>query len=71
MPLNPLENMPEALRRQNISAENFPLASKELQMNGNLNFGGLMMYASGGHLEKAPSPMSAFVKHGTVSIPFK
>nr|XP_048323784.1 protein ALWAYS EARLY 2-like isoform X1 [Ziziphus jujuba var. spinosa] len=64
MPLNPLENMPEALRRQNISAENFSLASKELQMNGNLNFGGSMMFASGGHLEKAPSPMNAFVKHG-------
>ena len=69
MPLNPLENMPEALRRHNIAIDKFSLTSKELQMNGNLNFGGPMMFASGGHLEKLPSPVNVVLNHGKVRIP--
>ncbi|XP_024026911.1 protein ALWAYS EARLY 2 [Morus notabilis] len=64
MPLNPLENMPETLRRQNIGGHKFPFISNEPQMNGNLNFGGPMMFASGGHPEKAQRPMNTLGKHG-------
>ncbi|XP_024039003.1 protein ALWAYS EARLY 2 isoform X5 [Citrus clementina] len=53
MPSNPLDNMPEALRRQ-ISADKFSAISKELQVNGHPNFGSPMLFASDGHLEKAP-----------------
>ncbi|KAL5566063.1 hypothetical protein UlMin_029227 [Ulmus minor] len=63
MPLNPLDNMPEALRGQNFSVERFSLASKEAQINGNLNFGGPVIFPSG-HPEKALSPMNALAKHG-------
>lgn len=69
MPLNPMENMPEALRKHNIAVDKFSLTSKDLQINGNLNFGGPVMFTSGGHAEKAPSPMNVFVKHGQVRIP--
>lgn len=65
MPLNPLDNMPEALRRQNIV---FSLASKEPNKNGNLNFGGPMMFASSGHLEKAASPMNTSIMQVKVRI---
>lgn len=71
MPLNPLENMPEALRRQNIGGHKFPFISNEPQMNGNLNFGGPVMFASGGHSEKAQSPMNTLGKHGKVGMPTK
>ncbi|PON37845.1 Protein LIN-9/Protein ALWAYS EARLY [Trema orientale] len=64
MPLNPMENMPEALRRQNITIDKFSLTSKEPQLNGNLNFGGPVMFASTGHLEKAPTSMNTLGKHG-------
>ncbi|KAL6278601.1 hypothetical protein ACE6H2_022202 [Prunus campanulata] len=57
MPLNPLDNMPEALRRQNFAFDKFSLTSKEANKNGNLNFGGP-------HLEKATSPMNTSVKQG-------
>ncbi|KAL9447321.1 hypothetical protein AB3S75_014900 [Citrus x aurantiifolia] len=53
MPSNPLDNMPEALRRQ-ISADKSSAISKELQVNGHPNFGSPMLFASDGHLEKAP-----------------
>lgn len=64
MPSNPLDNMAEALRRQNIAGHKFPFTSKEPQMNGNLNFGGPMMFASSGQLEKVQSPMNTSGKHG-------
>ncbi|KAH0994839.1 hypothetical protein GBA52_018703 [Prunus armeniaca] len=57
MPLNPLDNMPEALRRQNFAFDKFSLTSKEANKNGNLNFGGP-------HFEKATSPMNTSVKQG-------
>ncbi|KAM5561232.1 protein ALWAYS EARLY 2 [Rosa sericea] len=56
MPSNPLDNMPEALKRQNIAFEKFPLTLPHL--NGNLNFERPVMNASSGHLEKEPSPMN-------------
>lgn len=61
MPLNPLDNMPEALRRQ-ISADKFPAIPKELQVNGHSNFGASMLFASGSHLEKALISTNTFTK---------
>ncbi|KAK4595854.1 hypothetical protein RGQ29_014085 [Quercus rubra] len=66
MPLNPLDNMPEALKRQNITIDKFSLLSKEPQMNGHPNFGGSMMLASSGNLDKVTSPMNTFVQQGKV-----
>ena len=71
MPLNPLDNMPEALRRRNIAYDKFSCTSKEPNKNGNLNFGGPMMFASSGHLVKATSPMDGFIKQEKVSISTK
>lgn len=45
MPLNPLDNMPEALRRQ-IGARKASFMIKEPQINGNSNFGGCKMHSS-------------------------
>lgn len=64
MPLNPLDNMPEALRRQNFAFDKFSLTSMEANKNGNLNFGGP-------HLEKATSPVNTSVKQGKVRISTK
>ncbi|KAM4108323.1 hypothetical protein ACJW30_03G038100 [Castanea mollissima] len=66
MPLNPLDNMPEALKRQNITIDKFSLLSKEPQMNGHPNFGGSMMFASSGNLDKVTSPMNTFLQQGKV-----
>lgn len=66
MPLNPLDNMPESLKRQNITIDKFSLLSKEPQMNGHPNFGGSMMFASSGNLDKVTSPMNTFVQQGKV-----
>ena len=71
MPFNPMENMPEALRRPNIAIDKFSLTSKEPQPNGNMSFGGPVMFASSGHLEKAPTSMNALGKHGKVRMPIK
>lgn len=60
MPMNPSDNMPEALRRQ-IGAGKVSAMSKEPQMNGNSN-----TCASSGLLEKAPTPSSPLVKQGKV-----
>ena len=68
MPLNPLDNMPEALRRHSIAAHKFSLSSKEPQTNGNLNLGGPMMFVSSGHLEKVPIPMNTMGMHGKVRM---
>jgi hypothetical protein len=67
MPLNPSENMPEALRRQNIAIDKFSLISKESQMNGDPNIGGLI-FASGGHMEKVSSPVNTLAKQGKVIL---
>lgn len=64
MPLNPLDNMPEALKRQNIAFDKFPLALPHL--NGNLNFERPVMNASSGQLEKEPSPMNTSLQQGKV-----
>ncbi|XP_059437111.1 protein ALWAYS EARLY 2-like isoform X2 [Corylus avellana] len=66
MPSNPLDNMPEALRRQNISLDKFSLISKESQMNGDPNIGGSMIFSSSGHMEKVSSPVNTLVKQGKV-----
>lgn len=65
MPMNPLDNMPEALRRQ-IGAGKVSCLSKQLQMNEISNFGGCATCASGGHLEKVPTPSSTLIKQGKV-----
>ncbi|XP_060966820.1 protein ALWAYS EARLY 2 isoform X9 [Cannabis sativa] len=67
MPSNPMENMPESLRRQNSTIDNFSLTSKEPLPNGNLNFGGPLMFASSGHMEKGPTSINTLGKHGKVS----
>ncbi|XP_022745411.1 protein ALWAYS EARLY 2-like isoform X2 [Durio zibethinus] len=58
MPLNPLENMPETLRRQNFAFDKFSVTPKESQGNGNLDFVGSVVFTSSGHLENATSPVN-------------
>ncbi|CAI8603455.1 unnamed protein product [Vicia faba] len=62
MPLNPLDNMPEALRRQ-IGARKASFITKEPQINGNSSFGGCEMHSSP---VKVHSSSSASVKQGKV-----
>nr|XP_011466289.1 PREDICTED: protein ALWAYS EARLY 2 isoform X2 [Fragaria vesca subsp. vesca] len=62
MPSNPLDNMPEALKRQNIAFDKFPLTLPH--MNGNLNFERPVMNVSSGLLEKDPSPMNTSLPQG-------
>ncbi|XP_050384391.1 protein ALWAYS EARLY 2 isoform X2 [Argentina anserina] len=62
MPSNPLDNMPEALKRQNVTFDKFPLTLPHL--NGNLNFERPVMEVSSGHVEKEPSPMNTSLQHG-------
>ncbi|XP_016205527.1 protein ALWAYS EARLY 2 isoform X1 [Arachis ipaensis] len=54
MPLNPLDNMPEALRRQ-VGACKFPCISKEPQMDGISSFGGCLTCTSSNPVERAPN----------------
>ncbi|KAK4748829.1 hypothetical protein SAY87_015415 [Trapa incisa] len=61
MPLNAEDNMPEALKRYNVFSEKNALISKESQMNGSVNFGGSLVYASNGH--PAPSPANPLMKN--------
>ncbi|XP_060966818.1 protein ALWAYS EARLY 1 isoform X6 [Cannabis sativa] len=68
MPSNPMENMPESLRRQNSTIDNFSLTSKEPLPNGNLNFGGPLMFASSGHMEKGPTSINTLGKHGKEAL---
>lgn len=68
MPLIPLDNMPEALRRDDIALENFSSTPKEPQMHNNLNFGETMMFSSSGHRERTPNSMNAMIKHGKVRL---
>ncbi|KEH43078.1 protein ALWAYS EARLY 2 isoform X3 [Medicago truncatula] len=62
MPLNPLDNMPEALRRQ-IGARKASFTTIEPHINGNSSFGGCEMHAS--PVKVRPSS-SALVKQGKV-----
>ncbi|XWS58184.1 hypothetical protein CRYUN_Cryun08bG0013000 [Craigia yunnanensis] len=58
MPLNPLENMPETLRRQNLAFDKFSVTAKESQGNGYLDFDGSIAFTSSGRLENATSPVN-------------
>jgi hypothetical protein len=60
MPSNPLDNMPEALRRQRIS-----VLPRELLVNGKSNAG---VFTASEHLRNAPSPKNALVKQAQVRI---
>lgn len=65
MPLNPLDNMPEALRRQ-LGGAKVPCMDKEPQMKGNSSFGGCMACVSNGTVEKAPASSSTLVSQEKV-----
>ncbi|XVF57456.1 hypothetical protein PTKIN_Ptkin06aG0207000 [Pterospermum kingtungense] len=58
MPLNPLENMPEILRRQNLAFDKLSVTPKESQGNGYLDFGGSVVSTSSGRLENATTPVN-------------
>uniref|UniRef100_A0A2P2J571 Uncharacterized protein n=1 Tax=Rhizophora mucronata TaxID=61149 RepID=A0A2P2J571_RHIMU len=58
MPLNPLDNMPEALRTQRFS-----LMTEEAEMNGHSYLGGISSIV---HLEDPPSPMNTSTKQAQV-----
>ncbi|KAI4349974.1 hypothetical protein L6164_010507 [Bauhinia variegata] len=66
MPLNPFDNMPKALNRQNGAgpAGKVAFMTKEPQMNGSSNYEGSMTYPSSGPVEKAPTTSSTLVKLG-------
>ncbi|XP_059652430.1 protein ALWAYS EARLY 3 isoform X2 [Cornus florida] len=61
MPLNPLENMPEALRKQHIAFDKFVIESRGSKA-GQSNIGGPMVFAPIGHLDNACSPMHTVKK---------
>ncbi|KAI5566423.1 hypothetical protein BDE02_13G018800 [Populus trichocarpa] len=60
MPSNPLDNMPEALRRQGIS-----VLPRELLVNGKSNAG---VFTASEHLRSALSPKNALVKQAQVEV---
>ena len=60
MPSNPLDNMPEALRRQKTS-----VLPKELLVNGKSNIGEFTAIEK---LRNAQSPMNALMKQAQVRI---
>ncbi|KAI9383036.1 hypothetical protein POPTR_013G020500v4 [Populus trichocarpa] len=60
MPSNPLDNMPEALRRQRIS-----VLPRELLVNGKSNAG---VFTASEHLRSALSPKNALVKQAQVEV---
>ncbi|XP_027363877.1 protein ALWAYS EARLY 2 isoform X3 [Abrus precatorius] len=64
MPLNPLDNMPEALRRQ-IGARKASLLTKEPQINGKSCFGGCETCTSP---VKVHTSSSALVKQGKAKV---
>ncbi|KAF7805111.1 protein ALWAYS EARLY 2 isoform X3 [Senna tora] len=63
MPMNPLDNMPEALRRQ-IGTGKVSCMMKQLHINEISNFGGCAPCASGVPQEKVSTPSSTLVKQG-------
>lgn len=58
MPLNPLENMPETLKKQNLTFDQFSLAPRGSQGNRHLELGGPEVFTSCGCVENATSPVS-------------
>ncbi|KAK8646934.1 hypothetical protein V6N13_120699 [Hibiscus sabdariffa] len=60
MPLNPLENLAETLRRQNLAVDDFPVIP-ESQVNGHSDFCGPRVYTPSGYLENATSPANMLV----------
>ncbi|KAK8488583.1 hypothetical protein V6N13_027535 [Hibiscus sabdariffa] len=58
MPRNPLENMSEILKRQNLAFDKFSLTPRGSQGNGNLELGGSEVFTSSGCLDNATSPMN-------------
>ncbi|XWS64536.1 hypothetical protein CRYUN_Cryun05aG0012500 [Craigia yunnanensis] len=58
MPLNPLENMPETLRRQNLAFDKFSVTPNKSRVNGHLDFGRSVIFTSRGRLENATSHMN-------------
>ncbi|OMO68825.1 Always early, putative isoform 3 [Corchorus capsularis] len=58
MPLNSLENMPEALKRQNLAFDKFSVTTKESQVNGQSGVGGSTVFTSKGCMENATSPVN-------------
>ncbi|KAH8490907.1 hypothetical protein H0E87_023151 [Populus deltoides] len=60
MPSNPLDNMPEALRRHRIS-----VLPRELLVNGKSNAG---VFTASEHLRNAPSPKNTLVKQAQVEV---
>ncbi|KAK4769059.1 hypothetical protein SAY86_027209 [Trapa natans] len=66
MPLNPADNMPESLKRYNVFSEKISMTSKEPQMNGNVNLGRSLVYASNGH--PVLSPANPLMKKGKVCL---
>ncbi|KAK8647228.1 hypothetical protein V6N13_120976 [Hibiscus sabdariffa] len=57
MPLNPLENFPGTLRRQNLAVDDFPV-TPESQENGHSDFCGPRVYTSKHTLENQPNKQS-------------
>ncbi|KAK9292843.1 hypothetical protein L1049_020823 [Liquidambar formosana] len=51
MPLNPLDNMPDALRRQHIAVNRFSVDPKGPKLNGQSNIGRSMTFDPSEHLE--------------------
>ncbi|GKU97737.1 hypothetical protein SLEP1_g10838 [Rubroshorea leprosula] len=68
MPLNPLDNMPEALRRQNFAIDKYSLISNEYQINGHSRLLGSIFSASNAHLENATSPFNFRVKQAKLDM---
>ncbi|KAB2059758.1 hypothetical protein ES319_A11G328900v1 [Gossypium barbadense] len=58
MPLNPLENMPETLKKQNLTFDQFSLAPRGSQGNRHLELGGPEVFTSCGCVENATSSVS-------------
>lgn len=69
MPLNPLENLPETLRSQNLAFDKFPVTLNESQVNGHPDFRGSGVYAPSGHLENATSSVNMLANPIKVRIP--
>ncbi|XP_028770851.1 protein ALWAYS EARLY 2 [Neltuma alba] len=67
MPVNPVDNMPEALRRQ-IGAGKVSHMGKPLQINEISNFEGGVIGGSCGPLEKPPASSSTLVKAGKEDV---
>ncbi|PSS24589.1 Protein ALWAYS EARLY like isoform 2 [Actinidia chinensis var. chinensis] len=61
MPLNPLENMPEALKKQSIGVDKFSLNPRELKAR-QLNIGKPVVFAPSEHLENACGAIHTLMK---------